>query len=145
MSTTFAQLGLPSKIIRALSERDIVEPFPSAITTEREHVESIIEFASGWDREAPMLVHCWAGVSRSTAAALTVATVHNPGKEKDLTQRLRDAAPHANPNMRIVRLADDLLGCGGRLVEGVNAMGLGDFVERGPLVELEIFADEPLG
>ena len=42
-------------------------------------------------------------------------------------------------------MTDDLLGCRGRLVEGVHAMGLGDFVERGPLVELEIFADDPLG
>src|SRR5262249_24646866 len=38
----------------------------------REHIDRLIAFGRGWDATAPMLVHCWAGVSRSTAAAFTL-------------------------------------------------------------------------
>ena len=36
---------------------------------ERVHVEAMLAFFEAWDRQAPMLIHCYAGVSRSTAAS----------------------------------------------------------------------------
>ncbi|RVC23131.1 protein tyrosine phosphatase, partial [Mesorhizobium sp. M7A.F.Ca.CA.004.04.2.1] len=31
-----------------------------------EHVRNLLDFARRWDRARPMLVHCYAGISRST-------------------------------------------------------------------------------
>jgi predicted protein tyrosine phosphatase len=91
-------------------------------------VTDLIAFARDWDESAPMLIHCWAGISRSTAAAFTIACERSaPGKEAAIARALREAAPHAYPNRRIVALADDLLGRRGRMVDAVEAIGLGDF------------------
>ena len=115
---------------------DIVEPFPGAVLPNAGHVRLIIDFAAAWDGNAPMLVHCFAGVSRSTAAALIVACVHEKGREHDLARRLRAAAPHAQPNRRIIELGDTALGCGGALVSAVESMGAGAWREPAPLARL---------
>ena len=117
---------------------DIVEPFPGAVLPDAGHVRRIADFAAAWDRRAPMLVHCFAGVSRSTAAALIVACVHERGRERDLAQRLRAAAPHAQPNRRIIALGDAALGCGGVLVSAVESMGAGAWLDRAPLARLTL-------
>src|SRR6202007_1450874 len=52
-----------------LSLSDIIEPIDGHILPNAEHVETLLDFVYGWDRAAPLLIHCFAGVSRSTAAA----------------------------------------------------------------------------
>ena len=52
-----------------LEMHDIVEPRPDATLPAKRHVLKLIEFVRGWDRSEPMLIHCYAGLSRSTAAA----------------------------------------------------------------------------
>ena len=37
---------------------------------EREHLDNLLGFVHAWDRAEPMVINCFAGVSRSTAAAL---------------------------------------------------------------------------
>ena len=98
----------------------------------------IVDFAAAWDRNAPMLVHCFAGVSRSTAAALIVACVHERGREHELARRLRAAAPHAQPNRRIIALGDRVLGCGGALISAVESLGSGVWLDRVPLARLSL-------
>lgn len=117
---------------------DIVEPFPEAILPADEHITSIIDFALGWDGVAPMLVHCFAGVSRSSAAALIVAMARETQTADVLTKRLRAAAPHAHPNERMIALADRLLVRNGELITAVKKMGFGKLVDRAPLVELNL-------
>ena len=117
---------------------DIVEPYADAIHPDETHVGSVIEFARHWDRSAPLVVHCWAGVSRSTATALTVGCIHCRASEVELTRRLRKVAPHAHPNRLIIEIADSLLGRGGALVAAVAAMGYGTIPDRAPLVELSL-------
>ncbi|GGA93048.1 protein-tyrosine-phosphatase [Brucella endophytica] len=109
-----------------LGFNDIVEELPGMTAPAAEHVEKLIGFAHGWDRRAPLLIHCFAGISRSTAAAYIVASALNPetGAVK-LATLLRQRAPSATPNIRLVRLADDLLGRGGRMVDAVTAIGRG--------------------
>ena len=54
-----------------------------------EHVAAIVGFALGWDRQAPLLVHCMMGVSRSPAAALIAALAVAPDQDDhELAQRL---------------------------------------------------------
>jgi predicted protein tyrosine phosphatase len=117
---------------------DIVQPIAGEILPELDHVEAIIQFARQWDRAAPMLIHCLAGVSRSTAAALIVCSIHVEGRERQLAERLRNRAPHASPNRRMIALADEMLGRGGRLTSAVTAMGQADLLTIGSLIELPI-------
>ncbi len=133
-------VSIPAERHLRLSCDDIIEPIPGFSPPDHAHVEELIDFARGWDRAAPMLIHCLAGVSRSTAAALTVCAVHAEGREADLARRLRAAAPHAHPNRRIIALADELLGRQGRLVAAVESMGMPDFMvpATGPLIELTL-------
>jgi predicted protein tyrosine phosphatase len=117
---------------------DIVIAHPGAILPSPEHVSRIVRFAESWGGEAPMMIHCWAGVSRSTAAALIIACARCRGREEQLARRLRLAAPHAQPNSLMIAVADQILGCDGALVRAVGQMGLGGVVERGPLVEFNL-------
>ena len=122
---------------------DLVSPWPGAVLPSEEHVRRIIEFAEGWERDAPMLVHCFAGVSRSSATALLVACVHDHGRERELALRLRSAAPHAQPNSRLIALGDAALGCGGALIAAVEAMGSGAWLDRAPLARLSLVRRDP--
>ena len=90
------------------------------------HVADIIAFARDWDRRAPLLIHCWMGVSRSPAAALIVSLAVSPEEEDEaLARRLRVASPHATPNARLIEIADGMLGRGGALIRAVSGIGRG--------------------
>lgn len=99
-----------------------------------EHVAAIIGFARGWDRQAPLLVHCMMGVSRSPAAALLAALAVEPDQDDHaLAQRLRRASVQATPNARLIEIGDHMLFRKGRLVAAVRAIGRGaDYVGDSP-------------
>lgn len=89
-------------------------------------VRSIIDFVSGWRRDAPILVHCYAGISRSTATAYITACAHNPSAdEEEIALALRAASPSASPNRRFVAFADAELGRDGRMVRAIESIGRG--------------------
>jgi predicted protein tyrosine phosphatase len=127
-----------------LGMHDIVEPMADMQPPAREHVEQLLAFASRWDREKPVVVHCFAGISRSTAAALIIAAALAPERdERELARALRRASPSATPNSRLIAIADDMLDRQGRLIEAVAEIGRGvEAVEGVPFV-LEIFAADP--
>jgi predicted protein tyrosine phosphatase len=109
-----------------LQLHDISAPVEGYVTPETSHVESLIDFVKRWPRETPMLIHCYAGVSRSTAAAFVSVCALNPaGDEKAVAIALRRASPTATPNIRIVALADHVLGRNGRMVRAVESIGSG--------------------
>ena len=102
---------------------DIIDEIPGKIAPQREDVEDILGFgmdlaASQTERtEGHLLVHCHMGVSRSTAAMLTLMAQASPDDSEDeLFERLRQIRPQAWPNSRMVEFADDLLGRNGRLM-----------------------------
>ena len=99
-------------------------------------VARLIEVADLWDGAGSLVVHCFAGVSRSTAAALVILARRNPRREDELARLLRARAPHAQPNRRMVAIADRLLEADGRLVAAVGAMGPGRYEGHAPLVAL---------
>lgn len=115
---------------------DIAEPAEGYIAPAEIHIRDLLAFGHAWDRSSPMIVHCYAGISRSTAAALTLMALYNPGHEAAAARLLRERARHAQPNRRMIAIADRLLGAEGRLVEAVAAIGPGDFVNGGHLFEL---------
>jgi predicted protein tyrosine phosphatase len=110
----------------SISVNDIVEPREGYVLASPEHMEQLLAFIRTWDRKAPLLFHCWAGISRSTAAAYIAACALAPKRdEAELAHALRIAAPSATPNARFVALADDLLNRQGRMVEAIRAIGRG--------------------
>jgi predicted protein tyrosine phosphatase len=120
----------PQSIIEAnhliLGMDDIAEPMDGYVHPGDEHVVELLRFVHGWPRARPMVVHCYAGISRSTAGAFVAACALNPARsERAIAQTLRRLSPTAYPNIRIVTIADRLLGRGGRMIEAVGAIGPG--------------------
>lgn len=115
---------------------DIVDPLDGHILPAREHVETLLEFINAWPREKPLVIHCYAGISRSTAAAFIAACALAPDRaEAEIAQALRQASGIATPNRRLVAVADDLMGRGGRMVEAIDAIGRGrDALQGEPFV-----------
>ena len=107
---------LPDRHIR-FHIHDISEPLVGYTAPGSEHIDQLIEFALGWGGEGPIVVHCWAGISRSTAAAYAALCAINPDAPEELiATRLRQASPTAYPNRLMIRLADAALGRRGRMV-----------------------------
>jgi len=105
---------------------DIAEPLDGHVLPSEEHVEQLLAFVRAWGRESPLVFHCWAGISRSTAAAYIAACALAPERSEDAIARtLRQASPSATPNARLVALADDILGRQGRMVDAIRAIGRG--------------------
>lgn len=127
--------GLPAEAHLRISCHDIVEPAPLEILPDRRHVKQLIAFAGQWNPATPILIHCQAGISRSTAAALVTYAVHFPDTIRRAARHLRRTGPHAYPNPLIAALGDELLGLEGRLVAAVESMGLPRLVlNGGPIV-----------
>ena len=115
-----------------LSMHDISAPSPGMVQPGVEHVQRILTFARAWDRSAPMVVHCLAGISRSTATAFITACALNPHADVTaIAQRIRVLSPTASPNILLVEIADDLLGRGGRMVSAIEDIGYGEPASEG--------------
>ncbi|MGH6972449.1 MAG: tyrosine phosphatase family protein, partial [Caulobacteraceae bacterium] len=111
---------------------DVHGPTPGLVAPEAADIERLIAFAEAWDLSAPMAIHCFAGVSRSTASAFVVACALSPGADElSIAMAMRRASPEAFPNRRIVALADDILDRRGRMAEAVEAMGGNGFISEG--------------
>ena len=115
-----------------LAMNDIVTPQEGMIPPGEAHVESLLAFVAAWDRTRPMVVHCYAGISRSTAGAFIALCAARPDRdEAEIAQRLRAASPTATPNALLVSLADAMLGRGGRMTRAIAAIGQGDMAAEG--------------
>lgn len=109
-----------------LGFNDIVSAVDGLTPPSEIHVLRLIEFVARWDRQLPLVIHCWAGISRSTAGAYITACALNPERgEDDLAQTLRHQAPSATPNARLVAMADHLLERDGRMIDAVRKIGRG--------------------
>jgi predicted protein tyrosine phosphatase len=118
---------------------DISEPLDGHILPAPEHIEGLIGFVRGWaPADGALLIHCIAGISRSMAAALITLVQKAPGRELEAARHVRAAAPHAYPNRRMIALADQQLGCAGRLIAAREAMGPADLLPLAPLVPLPL-------
>lgn len=109
-----------------LQLHDISAPQDGYVAPQIEHVEKLIAFVQRWPREQALVIHCYAGVSRSSAAAFTAVCALSPeSDERAIAGALRRASTTATPNIRIVGIADELLARRGRMVSAVEAIGAG--------------------
>jgi predicted protein tyrosine phosphatase len=73
-------------------------------------LRQILGFAANLKPEASVLIHCWAGISRSTAVAFAILCQSTgPGHETDCLESVLAVRPQAFPNALIVALADRIL------------------------------------
>jgi predicted protein tyrosine phosphatase len=120
-----------------LKMNDISEPQPGMVSPCGDHVSELLDFVIAWDREMPMLIHCWAGISRSTAAAYISLCALNPQvDEQRIARALREASSTATPNRRLIELADTLLKREGRMSRAIETIGRGETTMEGALFRL---------
>ena len=138
------QVQRPASVLEAnhlrISMDDITEHMDGFVAPNETHVADLLDFVRGWDRAAPLVVHCYAGISRSTASAFAAACALNPHRDElTIARQIRDASPSAFPNRLIVTLADRALGRDGRMLRALDAIGPGNLgVEGQPFrVDLE--------
>jgi predicted protein tyrosine phosphatase len=118
---------------------DIVEPLEGHIIPAEDHVRRLLAFVQAWERSQPMVIHCYAGVSRSTAAAMITACALNPARaEHEIAEIIRARSPTATPNLRLVAVADTLLGREGRLLKAAEKIGRGEDCFEGVPFRLEL-------
>lgn len=124
--------GIPAAMHLKLGLNDIVDPQQGSAPPAREHIDALLNFARGWDAKRPLLIHCWAGISRSMASAYTILCDRlGQGREVEIARAMRQRAPHAQPNRLLVRHADEALGRGGQMVLALDSMGPPLLVQEG--------------
>ena len=121
-----------------LAFHDIVEPMPGLTLPDRDMMQAVLDFGRDSDPQRPLLIHCWAGISRSSAAAFAIACDRNPGFERDIADELRRRAPFVTPNRLMVRLADEMLARDGRMVEAIEKIGRGAEAREGEPYQLPL-------
>ena len=129
-----------------LSMHDIVEERDGMTAPASHHVEALLAFAEAWDRKRPLAINCYAGISRSTAAAYIIACALGPSRdEEELAATLRGLSPSATPNIRLVALADDILGRRGRMTAAIRGIGRGAEAFEGEPFVLDLAASSENG
>jgi predicted protein tyrosine phosphatase len=111
---------------------DIIEQIDGFVAPCDAHIEQVLNFVRGWNRSAPLVVHCYAGISRSTASAFAAVCALNPDRDEiSIAKQIRAASPIAQPNRLIVSLADKALGREGRMLRALDQMGPGSMSVEG--------------
>lgn len=128
---------LPAARRLHLAFNDIAAPTKGLVHPAEAHVAALLAFFGQWDGRTPLLIHCLAGISRSTAAAYAAACLRDgPGGEARLAERLRTAAPFATPNPLMIALADRMLARDGAMIGAIAAIGRGAEAAHGTAFEL---------
>jgi predicted protein tyrosine phosphatase len=118
---------------------DISEPAEGMVLPAEEHVSRYLAFMQQWDQKAPIVVHCYAGISRSTAAAFAAYCAARPDlDEEEIALRIRQRSPEATPNSRIVAISDEILGRAGRMVRAIEKIGRGMEAYEGSIFALRL-------
>jgi len=130
------QVVRPESVLEAnhlkVSMDDITEQIDGFVAPCDSHIEQVLNFVRAWDRAAPLVVHCYAGISRSTASAFAAVCALNPHRDEiAIARQIRAASPIASPNRLIVSLADKALGREGRMLRALDEMGPGSMMVEG--------------
>lgn len=138
-----AQVQRPESVLPANHLRiqmdDVTEAIDGFVVPSDQHIEQVLNFVRGWDRHAPLVVHCYAGISRSTASAFAAVCALNPHRDEiSIARQIRAASQIASPNRLIVSLADKALGREGRMLRALDEMGPGNMTVEGRPFRLEL-------
>lgn len=107
----FHDIHAPTGMVGQLLARRGDDEFPNI-----DHADAILRFGRELPNAARVLVHCWAGYSRSPAAAFLIAAQQMPGDERRAYDLIRALRPQSRPNRMLVTYGDKVLGANGRMV-----------------------------
>ena len=100
------QVQRPQSVLEAnhlkVQVDDITEEMDGFVAPNDIHIEKVLNFVRGWDRSAPLVIHCYAGISRSTASAFAAACMLNPHRD-EIVDRAADPRRFAD---RVAEPAD---------------------------------------
>ena len=119
----FGQYGEHERL--ELRFNDIIDPTPGMILPTPEHVAAVLAFGRSLsaDPEAKLIVHCHAGISRSTASmALILAQALPDEPAEAILAMVHDIREKAWPNLRLIEIGDALLGRNGTLIQAAYAL-----------------------
>jgi predicted protein tyrosine phosphatase len=150
----FGSFGEHAKL--ELRFHDVIEVTPGTVPPREEDVQAILSFGRDLEAEAAsrLLVHCHAGISRSTAAmALILAQARPDLPAEAILQGILGIREKAWPNLRILELGDAMLGREGTLPDAAAAIYRHQLEIRPHLAEImrkagrgrEVDAAEALG
>lgn len=132
-------LSIPLSQRLFLGFNDIVEKVPGLEPPEKHHAEQVIDYVTNWNRKDPLVIHCWMGISRSTAGAyMTMCALRPKEDEYALAEELRRLSPSATPNIRLVQFADDILGRKGRMIDAIDEIGRGEDAFEGTPFKISV-------
>jgi predicted protein tyrosine phosphatase len=126
---------------------DIIDEHDQMTAPQRDDIDRLLQFGRSMLQSPSainVLIHCHAGLSRSTAAALLLLMQGQPRQSPETTMtQLLEIKPNAWPNLRMIEIGDDLLGCAGQLVVAVRHH-YASLVERYPIIERALSAGRHL-
>lgn len=109
----FHNLPHPDQLVMCFE--DVDKAWDTVALPHRIHVETALEFARE-HADGSLLIHCHAGVARSTAIALAIiADRLGYGKEEEAVESLLHIRPESVPNIVLLDIADEALGRNGLL------------------------------
>ena len=118
----FPKLG-PAFVGRhlCLEFHDIHLPTLNHVMPAASHIDRLLRFLNRWDPQESLLIHCRAGIGRSTATAYIAACYHNPKTdERTIANALLAASPTARPNKTLIRIADNAMSRKGRMLAAME-------------------------
>ncbi len=130
---------IPEKDHLVLRFNDIVAPRAGLVSPSEQHILQLIKFAQESNWSTPLLVHCWAGISRSPAAAAIIAMALSPSREdQELANTMRGLSSSITPNIKMIEIADNLLQRNGLFTEKIRSIGRGEVAFEGDPFELKL-------
>ncbi len=99
---------------------DVVAPIDDARPATEADIRAALQFDAGAREDERLVVHCTAGISRSTALLAVLLAARHPALNDEIFTAIRKIRPKAWPNMRVVMLGDDVLGRRGTLVAALR-------------------------
>jgi len=104
---------------------DVIDDMPGMLPPREEDVATVLGFGRDLMQEPPsqghLLVHCHAGISRSTASMMLILAQARPDvPARDIVSHVVEIRPRAWPNLRILEFGDAMLGRRGDLVAAAH-------------------------
>ncbi len=91
--------------------------YPTEDGPQENEIGLLLDFSQRFTMADKILIHCRAGVSRSTALAYAIVCQHSPpGQEAEAFAYVRQIRPQLFPNRLVVKIADRLLHRKGQLL-----------------------------
>ncbi len=111
----------PTRLVVYFDDVDFYpKPGSRWIAPHPNQIKEVLEFCKSLDDSDKLLVHCKAGISRSTAMLIGILCLHKVTPAKALTA-VRQVRPELWPNKLMIQFCDDILNLNSALIKAVAA------------------------